>query len=484
MSEIQARAAAPDTASDQVPLRALARSRPVVVAPASTVRATLQRIAEAGGDVAIVADPTSGLPLGLIRLPEMLSLIDESGGLDGPVAAAMLGAPLTIAADAPAHRARVMMAKRGVAHVLLTEPDGRLFGLVGQADLLGPRVAGAEALIGAINAARDLAAMTAAADAVRRRAAELLRSGMAVEPLCQWLSGLNDLIGMRTIELIEDEYDLPPVPWCWMVFGSEGRMEQTFATDQDNGLLFVPSAPERTEEVRQAFLPFARAVNEALHHCGFERCRGGIMAGNAACCLSAEEWQGRFAAWLRVPQPQALLNGTIFFDFRPLYGNDEPVDRLRAWLAAEAPGHDRFFRALAEQALAVAPPLGWGGRLRSDRNREHPRTIDLKVRGARLFTDAARLWALREGVWATGTADRLRAVAAARRWGGADTAAEIEAFHLVQRFRFERQLQTRDPEAANRVAPSALNELRRMMLKEALRQARRLQLRLRQEHGL
>ncbi len=474
-----------DAGPGQRPLRRLARRTPLVVAPDTRLRELLHQISQGQEDAAVVADPDSGLPLGLITLRALLHGIGfEEAGLDEPVAARMIGAPLTLAADASAHRARVLMAKRGVRHVLLTEPDGRLCGLVDYADLLGLRSDGADALIETIASARDLNAMAIAADQVRRRAAELFRGGMAVEALCQWMSGLNDLIAMRICELIEDEHDLPAVPWCWLAFGSEGRLEQTFATDQDNGLLFVPPSPEATESARAGFLPFAQAVNQALHHCGFERCRGNIMAGNPRWCLSEDEWRQRFGTWLRVPDPDALLNGSIFFDFRPLYGRFEPADRLRAWLIDAAPRHERFFRALAELALSVPPPLGWAGQFAYERNRDFPHTIDLKLRGARLFTDAARLWGLQAGAWETGTADRLRAAGAARGRSIEDTAAEIEAFHLIQRFRIHQQLQIADRGAVNRVDPNDLNELHRLMLKEAFRQAKKLQLRLRQQFAL
>ena len=65
-----------------------------------------------------------------------------------------------------------------------------------------------------------------------------------------------------------------------------------------------------------------------------------------------------------------------------------------------------------------------------------------------------------------------------------ETAAEVEAFYLVQRFRFQQQLNTDDPDKANRVDPSDLNELNRLMLKEAFKQAKKLQLRLKLEYGL
>lgn len=465
-------------------LRALARRTPLVLPPETTLRTLLTRISQGNEDAAVIAS-ADGLPLGLVTVRELLHVLAHGdASLDEPVALWMTGAPLTLPADASVHRARVLMAKRRIHHLLLADGDGRLVGLVDHADLLGMRDDDAEALIAQIAAARDVDAMARAADQVRRRGADLFADGLAVEALCQWMSGLNDLICMRICELIENEFDLPAVPWCWLAFGSEGRLEQTFATDQDNGLLFVPPTPAATDATRAGFLPFAQAVNEALHRCGFDRCEGGIMAGNPLWCMSADEWQRRFRDWLKLPEPEALVNGTIFFDLRPLYGNFEPVDRLRGWLAEEAPRHDRFFHLLARQTLDVSPPLGWAGQFAYERNKDFPHTIDLKLQGARLFTDVARIWALQTGTWATGTVERLRATELARERPASDTAAEIEAFHLIQRFRIQQQLQTRDRDAANRVDPDDLNELHRLMLKEALRQAKRLQMRLRQQFGL
>jgi CBS domain-containing protein len=470
---------------EDAPLRALAGGDAVVVPPSATLRDVLYRISQCREDAVVVADEASRLPLGLVTLRALLHAVTfEGAGLEEPVAAHMIGAPLTVAADSPPHRAKVLMAKKGVDHVVLVEADGSLCGLVAQTDLLGLRAGGAKALIAGVAAARDLESMARVADRVRRRGAELFTAGMGAEALCQWMSGLNDLITMRIIELIEDEFDLPGVAWGWMLFGSEGRLEQTFATDQDNGLVFQPGGPGETEEVRSAFLPFAQAVNKALHFCGFERCRGDVMAGNPKWCLSVDEWQERFAGWLRVPDPEALLHSTIFFDFRPLYSGFELVDRLRAWLVSQAPGHPRFLRALAELALEVSPPLGWAGQLVYDRNRDFPHTIDLKLLGARPFVDAARIGALANGLWATNTADRLRMAGRAADRPGPDVAAEVEAFNLIQRFRISQQLASRDPEGANRVDPSDLNELHRLMLKEALKQAKKLQLRLRQEFRL
>lgn len=472
---------ATELSTGDLPLRSLVSRKPLLFVPDTPLRDALFSLNQAAVQAGVVAEEGSP-PLGLIALRDLIAAITHGqASLDDPVFAFMTAAPMSLPADASVHRAKVVMTRSHLHHLVLLDKDGGLCNLLSQADLPGFREGGADALVETIEGARDIAGMTRAVHAVRQRAADLFIGGMGVETLSNWLSGLNDLISIRVIELIADEHDLPPVSWNWMVFGSEGRLEQTFATDQDNGLIFQPDRPEDTDRVRAAFLPFTQAVNKALHTCGFELCRGNVMAGNAHWCLSVKEWQARYTKWLAVPSPEATLHSTIFFDFRPLYGQDELVDDLRRWLLPQPGANQRFLHALRELALSCSPALNLFGRFAYDDRKNHPHTIDLKRFGARPFADAARIWSLQFGIWETNTADRLRAVAAPLGRSLSDTAAAIEAFDLIQRLRFQQQLVSADPQDANRVDPSDLNELQRLMLKEALKQAKHLQLRLKQD---
>jgi CBS domain-containing protein len=56
------------------------------------------------------------------------------------------------------------------------------------------------------------------------------------------------------------------------------------------------------------------------------------MASNPQWCLTLDEWKEQFSTWIRIPQPDALLNATIFFDFRPLFGKAELADAMRRHL--------------------------------------------------------------------------------------------------------------------------------------------------------
>jgi CBS domain-containing protein len=465
----------------EAPLRRLVRRDLLIVKPDATIRDTLFTLNQAGVQAGVVAENRDA-PLGVVTLHDLVEAITlKKAKLSDPSFTFMTAAPVVLPVDASVHRARVTMTRGRLSHLLLVEPDGQLSNLLLPEDLPGFREGGAEELVDRINLADNVDSMADAAKAVREHGYELFASGMGVEVLCKWMSGLNDLVSIRVIELVANEFDLPPVPWCWMVFGSEGRLEQAFVSDQDNGLVFLPENKSDTDKVRNAMLPFSRAVNRALDICGFMLCPGDIMAGNPVWCLSVEEWRGHFSKWMEQPDPEALLNASIFFDFRPLYGQDELVDDLHKWLLPQPARHARFLRGMAEQALGCSPSLGWFGAFSYDGGRRYPHTIDLKTRGARLFVDAARIWALQHGVWTTNTVERLRAVGAATHRQNADTAATVEAFEFVQRLRIQRQLAGGDYDEINRVDPSELTATQRLMLKEAFKQARLLQLRLSQE---
>jgi len=111
-------------------------------------------------------------------------------------------------------------------------------------------------------------------------------------------------------------------------------------------------------------------------------------------------------------------------------------------------------------------------------------TLDLKTRGTRLFVDCARVFALARGIHDTGTAARLRLAGAALHVEPRHVEATVEAFHFLQFLRLRQQDVAPDGAAANRIDPYALNEVSQRMLREAFRQAKQLQDRLRMSYRL
>lgn len=331
----------------------------------------------------------------------------------------------------------------------------------------------AEMLARRLMTARDVATLVALAPQIRVIAIEMIEGDAGGGLVARTLSALNDALSVRIIELAMRRHRLPSAPWCWLAFGSEGRGEQTFVTDQDNGIVFAATDAAEARMLRPLLLAFATEVNQSLAACGFPLCEGGIMAGNPDCCLSLAEWQARFLGWVRTPDPQALLNATIYFDLRALQGAMGLVDELRAYLARITTGADVFLRLLAENALTAAPPLGF---LRDFAAKDG--LVDLKKFGARLFVDAARIFGM--GSASPSTVTRLRHASVSGLLRVSEAEAAIGAFHHLQRIRLlaQRRAIIHNMPATNQLAPQQLNGFDRHILHEAFKQARLLQQRL------
>lgn len=328
-----------------------------------------------------------------------------------------------------------------------------------------------------IDRAGALASLARAAGEIRAHATNMLEQGMGAEALTASLATLNERLTGRVLALEAARHELGGIRLCWLGLGSEARREQTFASDQDNAIIF--DAEMSAHAARTRLLPFARAVNLALDACGFPLCEGEIMASNAKWCLSAAEWRERFIGWIRNASPGALLNATIFFDFRPLWGDASLAHDLRAWLNGTARENPRFLHMMAKDTLQWAPPLGLFGGIQTGGTGPERGTIDLKKQGTRVFTDAARIYALATGADAHGTADRLRQVRAALGGAANETEAMIEASHFILLLRLRHQhLESRAREAGDRINPRSLNGFERSVLREALRQGKMLQSRL------
>ncbi|NTV09325.1 MAG: CBS domain-containing protein [Zoogloea sp.] len=467
-------------------LSVLIKKEPVFVAPDTPTRSALETMAQARIGCLVVADEER-CPLGVLTQSDILARIVLPGfDLARPVADIMSPAPHTLHASASAYDAALEMATHGVRHILVVDTDRKLTGVVSERDLFALQRIGLRQIRAGIEGAADLPALQRASRDIRELALNLLAQGLGAEQLTRFISALNDALTRRILELNLYRHDLEGVEFAWLAFGSEGRHEQTLSTDQDNGIIYLLPEWADKEPLKLRLLEFARDANNDLAACGFPLCEGNIMASNPELCLTLEEWQEKFGTWIREPHPEALLNASIFFDFRVLHGNRPIADRLRRWLLQLTAGNPAFLKMLAANALDVAPPLG---RIRDFVTDDDPRfsgTIDLKKYGARLFVDAARILALRTGVKSTSTVQRL--LQAGKRIGmpAEELDAMADGFHFIQLLRLRNQhLDTaHGAPGDNRVKPDALNEIDRRILKEAFRQARKLQLRLKLDYQL
>lgn len=465
------------------PLAELAHRRPVACAADTPLRAALETLRrERVGSIVVVDDAER--PIGILTLGDVLVRVAlPQIPLERPIGEVMSPHVHCLPAHAPAFEAALLMARKTVRHVPLLR-DGRLAGVISESRLFALWRQSIGAARASIATARDIDAVVEAAQAIHALPARLLDEGLSADVTTLLLSALNDLLVERLLELTGCGRALADAGGCWLAFGSQGRCEQTLATDQDNAILFDDEADP--EERRRILLPLAHQVNLALDRCGFELCRGGIMAGNPQLCLSYAEWRARFAAWIDRPDAQALLNATIFFDLRPIGGEHPLAARLCGWLAEHARTSDRFLSLMVLNAEGNAPPLGVWRDFVVRRGGPHPGTVDLKTNGVQPFVEAARVYALSCGVQTTKTVARIEEAGRRRGIPERETAAWRDAFFVIQRARL--RLNSAQSQAGaelhNDLDPETLNDMDRILLKDAMRLARRMQERLVRDFSL
>ena len=340
-------------------LAAMIKRQPITATPETSLREAVQLMSEHRVGSIIVLEPESGRPIGIFTLRDLLHKVAaKSCDLDQMVMSVMSDSGLQMLNwRSTVYQAALVMARHGIHHVIVVDAAGKLKGIVSQEDIYELQSGGGKAISGAIRSARDLEGLIAAAEDIRKLAIRTLAEGGAAEGLTQMISTLNDHLTVRLIELTKQDFQLPKVAWAWIAFGSEGRYEQTLSTDQDNGIVFAAS-PEQAEATRQAFLPFALEVNKRLDTLGFPLCKGNVMASNPQLCLSLDEWQQRYNGWLRSNSPQALLDSTIYFDFRPIYGDESLTDELSEWLRVTYSRCNTVPALYGRRCLRTRSPLG------------------------------------------------------------------------------------------------------------------------------
>ena len=461
------------------PLSSIARRKPITCTPDTPLRQALETIQE-NTISAIVVVEGEDRPVGVFTVRDLISRVILPGtDLNTPMREVMTPNPVSLAPTAHAFEAAMIMARHGFRHVLVADGN-RLTGVISEKDLFSLQRVGVTQISATIRSAASVETLVKAADDIRQLGHNMMAQGVAAEQLTQILSTLNDLLTQRVIELECGATKDCRYGFCWLAFGSEGRLEQTLSTDQDNGIIFTVPEGETPEQARACLLPLAERINRALDACGFPLCKGEIMAMNPKWCLSLDEWKATFSRWIDAGDPESLLNASIFFDFRPLLGQEKLAEELQSWLLAKTTATPRFLHQMAVNALRNRPPLGLVRDFVVDGEGDQANTMDLKLNGTTPFVDAARVFALATGVAATGTAARLRGAATRMNLPESEVEAWLSSFFFIQMLRLHGQHEEMQAEKPmdNRIDPDQLNDLDRRILKESFRQARKVQARL------
>jgi len=222
---------------------------------------------------------------------------------------------------------------------------------------------------------------------------------VAMDFVANIISEINDIIIQRAVQLAINKHspnypEASKVKFCFLSMGSEGREEQLLRTDLDNAIVFEDVPKELAENSQAYMLLIAQEVMETLFLCGFQACPADMMATNPKWCQPLSQWKKYFSDWILSPNQQALLNATIFFDYRPIFGHKKLAEELTGHIYQEISDKSIFLNFLAKNALLNPPPLGFFRNFLVEKSGEQKDKFDIKLRAMMPLADMARLLVL------------------------------------------------------------------------------------------
>jgi CBS domain-containing protein len=437
----------------------------------ATVREAAQRMVDEKQSAVIVLD-AHGVPAGIVTDTDLRKkVVARAHPTDALVSTVMSGPVVTVDDKDHCFEVILRMLQYNIHHVAVTR-EGVLMGVITNHDFMLLQGRSPLAFSEDIEHQKTIEALAPVSGKILGIIGVLLREGARAANIIRIISELNDRIVRKVLEIVSAELGPPPVPFCWLALGSEGRKEQTFRTDQDNAIIFEDcETPEQEAAARAYFGTFAALVRDGLVQCGFEACPANYMASNPEWCQPLSSWKHYFTSWVSEPTPEAVLKSLIFFDFRPLYGDESLSRSLRDHLVQEIPDHATFLGFLANMLVKNRPPIGFFGSVVVERGGEHKDELNLKIKGIAPLVDIARLFALEKGVRHSSTIERLKALRSTHTIVS-EYADELEyAFEFITILRIHnqyRQLEAGKP-IDNFINLDSLSNLEKQTLKNAFR---------------
>jgi CBS domain-containing protein len=369
------------------------------------------------------------------------------------------------------------MVKHNVHHLLVMKDD-KLQGVLTNHDLMLIQGTSPLSIVKDIESQSTISALIPVSGKINNIVGLLLNEGAKASSITRIISEINDRLVRKILELAEDRFGEPPVPYCWIVFGSEGRKEQTFKTDQDNALIYHdPTDPEMEKAAQEYFRDFTLFVRDGLLKCGFPPCPADFMATNPMWRQPLHVWRKYFTNWISTPTSEAVLNTVTFFDFRAVYGETRLLDWLKDFTLSMAKDSKIFLGYIANLAIKNMPPIGFLKTFVVEKSGEHKDKLNMKIKGLAPLVDIMRLFALEKGIRETSTIERINVLRDKHTIVKEYADELIHAFEFIMMIRIQLQFEQikEGKEINNFINPNNLSNLEKRIAKETFQLISKIQ---------
>jgi signal-transduction protein with cAMP-binding, CBS, and nucleotidyltransferase domain len=334
-------------------------------------------------------------------------VLAENLNTEKPVMEIMTSPVKSISENALLYEVILVFKNKNISHLATKSENGIIEGVISYEDITGIQQNSVSYLIKEIEIAEDVDHLQKIHNRVPVLVNALIESGDKTQNITRIITSVSDSIVKRIISLAIENLGDPPCKFAFMVMGSEGRMEQTLSTDQDNAIVFENVKKSQLNTAKTYFQKLGQLVSHNLNNVGYKLCDGEIMASNPKWTQPLSVWKDYFSEWINSSDPQSILEASIFFDFRPVFGKKGLVTDLRKHVNQAIDNKSVFFYHLAQSIIKYKPPLSIFGKIiGKNHNGDH---INLDVKKILLpVAGFIRLYALHNKLDETNSLSRLR----------------------------------------------------------------------------
>lgn len=388
---------------------------------------------------------------------------------------------ICIAPDELFYNAMLAMIKNKTKHLAVVD-KGKLIGIVTVMDLIKTRSTGTLLLTHDIESQYNFSSLAHVSDEIDNILNALIAEKASIPEIFEIMSELHDRLASQVINICEREMELegwgkPPVKYCWLHMGSAGRKEQTLRTDQDNAIIYSDPDEHNKDFVAAYFEQLARKIVDGLSTCGFEKCKGGVMASNPAWRRSLSEWAATVRSWIGSVDPKDTRFLTIFLDYRPIYGDSSLAQKLRTIIFEQFREAVRASHMMANEDFQYKVPVGLFGGFITEKSGPHKGEINLKNAACIHIVNCTRIFAVKSEISETSTFERLQALVKAGVITKDDGEFIQASYETLMMFRIRENVkkvkQGKQPD--NYINPQDLSKREVKLLKEAFTVISRLQ---------
>ncbi|SIN59686.1 CBS domain-containing protein [Parasphingorhabdus marina DSM 22363] len=388
---------------------------------------------------------------------------------DRPISDIMTADPITLPEREQALSAKLIMSRHNIHHLPVVGDTDAIIGVLSANDLLTRLGMNALHVVAEISEAVSPEAVAQAAQKLDQVIVYLVDSGVDADHLARFVSAIGEAAHKRLLQLAEAELGPPPVPYALVVFGSLARQEQAGGSDQDNG--FVLDDSYDPDAHGAYFAQLAQRLCDGLNSAGYVYCPGDIMATNDRWRQPLSVWKKCYRDWIDNPDPDNILNTTIFFDMRAIAGASELVADLRSEVLQWSSANRIFLSFVGRAAAKTRVPLGFFRNFLLEHDEQEGDVLDLKHQAIAPIIDIGRVHALAADLEQVSTVERLQKAADTPHLSESGAADLLDCFEFVRDTRFRhqaRQIRAGQKPTSN-LDPKTLSGFEREHLKDAFK---------------